>query len=113
MEFANGNLHGNLQVLLFNCPFTLAFFAPAEGKKESPKGKTLILGMTSEPTSCQPEGKVFCQIMEKGPDTAGAYVAFFFFFFFLLILGIAAHGEVGTVFSCSFGYCSAACSLMC
>lgn len=71
---------GILQVLLFSCPFTLAFSAQTEGKKESPKGKTLILGMTSEPTSCQPEGKVFCQVMEKGPDTADAYVAFLKFF---------------------------------
>lgn len=64
-------------MLPFRHPFALAFFALTGGKKESPEGKSLILGVMSEPRSCQPEGKVFCQIMEKGPDTAGAYVAFF------------------------------------
>lgn len=36
------------------------------GKKESPKGKTLILVTMSEPRSCQPEGKVFCQSWKRG-----------------------------------------------
>lgn len=60
------------------------FFAQAVlGGKKKPKGKNLILGVMSEPRSCQPEGKAFCQVMEKGPETADACVAFFFFFFFL------------------------------
>lgn len=60
---------------------SLSLLKLTEGKKESPKGKTLILGMMSEPRSCQPEGKVFCQIMEKGPDTAGTFIAFYFSFY--------------------------------
>ena len=81
-EFASaGILHGNLQVLVSSRPFT--FFAQTiwrERKKKIPKGKNLIVGMMSEPRSCQPEGKAFCQVMEKGPETADACVAFFFSF---------------------------------
>lgn len=81
-EFASAsNLHGNLQVLVSSHPFTFTFFAQTIwGKKKNPKGKNLIPGMMSELRPCQPEGKAFCQVMEKGPETADACVAFFFFY---------------------------------
>lgn len=82
----------DLQALLSGYAFT-SFAQTSRGKKKQQNntktkktttlrgGKIpLILGAMSEPRSCQPEGKAFCQVMEKGPETADACVAFFFFF---------------------------------
>lgn len=68
-EFTSaGILHGNLQVLVFSHPFTCTSFAQTiRGKKNpNPKGKILILGMMSEPRSCQPEGKSVLSSHGKG-----------------------------------------------